>query len=76
MRFTCGYPLGTYQVKEWKVNLRTHKYEVIKMDNDKTTNLMNNLFNDIVLGLKGVGHRQGVEFDRKFLSTLPRQWCS
>ena len=46
---------GTNQVKESKINILVHKYELFKMDSNETITCMFTRFTDIVNGLKSLG---------------------
>lgn len=66
---------GTSQVKESKISLLIHKYEVFNMEENKTINAMCNRFNDIILGLKGVEKKIGkVELNCKIFLSLLKEW--
>ncbi|XP_022725016.1 uncharacterized protein LOC111281557 [Durio zibethinus] len=45
---------GTNQVKETKISILTHDYELIKMKSDETISEMSNCFTDIINGLKAL----------------------
>lgn len=67
---------GTSQVKETMISLLTHKYEVFKMEKGETINIIYNHFNDIMVGLNGLGKVIGkVELTRKLLLSLSKEWC-
>lgn len=46
---------GTSQVKESKITFLTHKYEVFKMEEGETSIAICKWFNNIIVGLKGLG---------------------
>lgn len=65
---------GTYQVKEFKINLLTYKYEIFRVEN-KTINTMYVKFDDIVIGLKRLEKTiEKVELNYKVLLSLPKEW--
>ena len=46
---------GTNQVKESKINMLVHKYELFKMKHDESINEMFTHFTDIINSLKSLG---------------------
>lgn len=70
-----GYPWRDIS-SESKISFITQKYEVFEMEVCETINTMYNQFNDIIVGLKGLGKVIGmVELNRKLLLSLPKEWC-
>lgn len=66
---------GTNQVKESKINMLVHKYELFKMMPGESISSMFTRFTDIVNGLKSLGKPySNVDLVRKILRSLPKQW--
>lgn len=65
---------GTTQVKEFKISILTHKYELFKIEENETINDMYDRFNDIVEDLKGLGTIFKSELNWKILLFLPKEW--
>ena len=66
---------GTNQVKEFKISNLTHKYELFKMKSDDSISSMHNCFNDIIVGLEGLGKKMSnVKLNRKLLQALLKEW--
>ncbi|XP_073103323.1 uncharacterized protein [Elaeis guineensis] len=66
---------GTNQVKESKINMLVHKYELFKMEHDESITAMFTRFTDIINGLKSLGKSYtNSELVRKILRSLPRTW--
>lgn len=65
---------GTFEVKEYKISLLTHKYEVFKMEESEPINDMYNRFNDIIVGFKELGKTIcKAELNREFLLSHPKE---
>ena len=65
---------GTNQVKESKINMLVHKYELFKIEHDESITAMFTRFTDIN-GLKSLGKSYtNSELVRKILRSLPRTW--
>ena len=66
---------GTNQVKETKINMLVHKYELFKIEHDESITAMFTRFTDIINGLKSLGKSYtNSELVRKILRSLPRTW--
>jgi hypothetical protein len=66
---------GTNQVKENKISMLVHNYELFKMKSDETISSMFTRFTDIINGLKSLGKEYtNVEMVRKILRCLPKSW--
>ena len=66
---------GTNQVKESKINMLVHKYELFKMEHDESITEMFTHFTDIINGLKSLGKSySNSDLVRKILRSLPRTW--
>ena len=66
---------GTNQVKESKINMLVHKYEVFRMEPNESIKCMYTRFTDIINGLKSLGKSYtNSELVRKILRSLPRTW--
>ena len=64
---------GTNQVKESQKNMIVHKYELFKMEPNKTITNMYTRFTNIVNNLKNLGKGYtDFELCRKILCSLPR----
>ena len=64
---------GTNQVKESKINMLVHKYELFKIEHDESITAMFTRFTDIINGLKSLGKSYtNSELVRKILRSLPR----
>jgi len=64
---------GTSQVRETKINMLVHQYELLKMQPDETIKGMFTLFTDIINNLKSVGKMYtNEEMVRKILRCLPK----
>lgn len=66
---------GTSQVKESKISLLPHKFEVFKLEENEIINVVYICFNDIVVGLKRLGKTIGkAELNHKFFLSLTKEW--
>ena len=66
---------GTSQVKESKIDLLVHKYELFKMLPNESITAMFTRFTDIINGLKSLGKiYSNVDLVRKVLRSLPKEW--
>lgn len=66
---------GTNQVKESKMNLLVHEYELFKMKEHESISEMFTRFTDILNALKALGRTyDNAEKVRKILRCLPRSW--
>lgn len=66
---------GTEQVKESRVSLLVHNYELFKMKLDETIPQMFTRFTDIINGLTSLGKiYTNAEIVRKVLRSLPKSW--
>ena len=66
---------GTNQVKESKISLLVHKYELFKMNQNESISGMYTRFTDIVNNLKNLDKSYtDSELCRKILRSLPRSW--
>ena len=66
---------GTEQVKESRVSLLVHNYELFKMKPDETIPQMFTRFTDIINGLTSLGKiYTNAEIVRKVLRSLPKSW--
>ncbi|CAN1339431.1 Retrovirus-related Pol polyprotein from transposon TNT 1-94 [Linum perenne] len=66
---------GTSQVKETKINVLMHEYEMFKMNETETISAMYDRFNLIVSKLKHLGKKlDRGDLVRKILRSLPREW--
>ena len=66
---------GTNQVKESKINLLVHNYELFKMEPAESITQMFTRFTDIINGLKSLGKDYtNNKLVRKILRSLPRTW--
>ena len=66
---------GTNQVKENKISMLVHNYELLKMKPDENISSMFTRFTDIINGLKSLGKEYtNVEMVRKILRCLPKAW--
>ncbi|XP_022728776.1 uncharacterized protein LOC111284351 [Durio zibethinus] len=66
---------GTNQVKETKIGMLTHDYELFKMKPDETISEMSNRFTDIINGLKALEKTySNMEIVKKILNSLPKSW--
>ena len=68
---------GTNQVKETKINMLVHKYELFRMESNETIIDMFIRFTNIINNLKNL-EKLYTDSDlcRKFLRSLPRTWES
>ena len=67
----------TNQVKESKINMLVHKYELFKIEPTKSIINMFTRFTDIVNCLQSLGkHFTNSDLIRKILKSLPRSWKS
>ena len=64
---------GTSQVKENKVSLLVHKYELFKMKEGEGIQEMFDRFNDILNGLRALGKTYS---NSEILRALPKSWAS
>ncbi|EOY16842.1 Uncharacterized protein TCM_035735 [Theobroma cacao] len=79
---TCVYRVGFYttyertnQFKESKIVLPTHDYELFRMKEDKSINMMFERFTSIVGGLKALGKDfPNALVVKKILFSLPKFW--
>ena len=68
---------GTNQVKETKINLLVHDYELFTIKEDESIKDMYTRFNDIVTTSEALGRTYtNGERVRKILRSLPRSWES
>ena len=66
---------GTSQVKESKINMLVHNYELFRMKTDESITEMFTRFTDIINGLKSLGKvYPNNEQVRKILRSLPKAW--
>ncbi|KAL5577478.1 hypothetical protein UlMin_019177 [Ulmus minor] len=66
---------GTNQVKESKINMLVHKYELFQMKHDESITQMYTRFTDIINDLSSLGKEYSMsEKVRIFLRSLPKQW--
>lgn len=66
---------GTNQVKESKISMLVHKYELFKMKHDESIKQMYTHFTDIINDLSSLGKEYTMsEMVRKLLRSLPKQW--
>ena len=66
---------GTNQVKESKINMLVHKYELFQMEQNESITSMFTRFTDIVNNLKNLGKSySNSDLVRKILRSLPRAW--
>ena len=66
---------GTNQVKESRINMLVHDYEMFKMDVDESIPSMFTRFTNITNSLKSLGKEYtNGEMVRKILRCLPRNW--
>ena len=66
---------GTNQVKESKINLLMHNYELFKMEPTETISEMFTRFTDIINGLKSLGRTySNSDLVQKILRCLPDKW--
>lgn len=66
---------GTNQVKESKISMLVHNYELFKMDANETITDMFTRFTNIINSLKGLGKVYTTsENVRKILRSLPKTW--
>ncbi|KAG0458575.1 hypothetical protein HPP92_023440 [Vanilla planifolia] len=66
---------GTSQVKETKINMLVHEYELFRMNSDETIKSMFTRFTNIVNGLSNLGKEFSTgEQVRKILRVLPQQY--
>jgi hypothetical protein len=66
---------GTSQVKESKISMLVHSYELFKMKSDESISEMFTRFTDIINSLKSLGKSySNVEMVRKILRCLPKSW--
>ena len=65
---------GTSQVKESKINMLVHKYELFQMKHDESITQMYTRFTDIINDLSSLGKEYTTsEMVRKILRSLPKQ---
>ena len=68
---------GTNQVKESKINLLVHKYELFKIEPNESISNMFIRFTDITNSLKSLGKNYtNSELVQKILRSLPKSWES
>ncbi|GAV84049.1 UBN2 domain-containing protein, partial [Cephalotus follicularis] len=66
---------GTNQVKESKINMSVHEYELFKMHDDEFITTMYTRFTNITNALKSLGKSYtNNEMVRKILRSLPISW--
>ncbi|KAL5540358.1 hypothetical protein UlMin_043027 [Ulmus minor] len=66
---------GTSQVKESKINMLVHKYELFQMKHDESITQMYTRFTNIINDLSSLGKEYSMsEKVRKILRSLPKQW--
>ena len=62
-------------MKETKIGMLTHEYELFSMKPEETITKMYNRFTTIVNNLKGLGKAYGnKELVKKILNSLPKSW--
>ena len=62
-------------MKESKINMLVHKYELFKMEHDESITEMFTHFTDIINNLKSLGKSySNSDLVRKILRSLPRTW--
>ena len=67
---------GTNQVKETKISMLVHQYEMVKMLEHENIDEMTTRFMNIINQLKALGKRyNNVEIVRKILRSLSKAWC-
>lgn len=68
---------GTNRVKESKINMHVHDYELFKMNANESIQDMYTRFNDIINKLKSLGKSYPEqELVRKVPRSLPKQWSA
>ncbi|XP_042983398.1 uncharacterized protein LOC122312814, partial [Carya illinoinensis] len=68
---------GTSQVKESKIYILTHEYEMFKMNDDESISSMHTRFTNIINSLTALDKVYSkVEIVRKILNSLPKRWES
>ncbi|XP_022760867.1 uncharacterized protein LOC111307085 [Durio zibethinus] len=66
---------GTNQVKETKIGMLTHDYQLFKMKSNETVSEISNRFTNIINGLNALGKTySNVEVVKKILNSLPKSW--
>ncbi|XP_059627686.1 uncharacterized protein LOC132270528 [Cornus florida] len=66
---------GTSQVKESKIDILMHQYELFRMNENKSISAMFVRFTDIINGLKHLGRTMtNSDLARKILRSLPEKW--
>ena len=66
---------GTSQVKESKISILVHQYELFKMKEDESIDQMFGRFQTITNGLKALGRiYDNQDHVRKILRSLPKRW--
>ena len=66
---------GTNQIKESKINMLVHKYELFKMEHDESITKIFIYFIDIINDLKSLGKSySNSDLVRKILRSLPKTW--
>ena len=66
---------GTNQVKDSKINMLVHKYELFKMESNENIYAMFTRFTDIINSLKSLGRTySNSDLVHKILRSLPRNW--
>ena len=68
---------GTNQVRETKINMLLHEYEMFTMKDGESINAMLDRFGEIINGLSSLGKATSdSEQVKKILRSLPREWDS
>ncbi|KAJ8760620.1 hypothetical protein K2173_015287 [Erythroxylum novogranatense] len=66
---------GTSQVKESKISILVHQYELFRMEDEESIDQMFGRFQTIVNGLKALGRTyNNQDHVRKILRSLPKRW--
>ncbi|XP_059658575.1 uncharacterized protein LOC132304892 [Cornus florida] len=66
---------GTSQVKESKIDILMHQYELFRMNENESISTMFVRFTDIINGLKHLGRTMtNSDLTRKILRSLPEKW--
>ncbi|XP_059650681.1 uncharacterized protein LOC132296500 [Cornus florida] len=66
---------GTSQVKESKIDILMHQYELFRMNENESISAMFVRFTDIINGLKHLGRTMtNSDLARKILGSLPEKW--
>ena len=66
---------GTNQVKQSKINMLVHNYELFKMEPEESITQIFTHFTDIINGLKNFDkYHSNSDLMRKVFRSLPRSW--